>query len=124
MKVLRLGIVILFFQMAWVACHDVEIGYLITEYASYEVDSMVIRKELDTTPPVQEYADIRPELLDFREFLRLTYDTYSGVAETLEAGGGDSAETMLLTFHELTSEIGVNGGYFSDLRNFFGKGDH
>ncbi len=83
----------------------------------------VITRWLDTTPPVQEYADIRPELLDFREFLRLTHDTYSGVAETLEADGGDSAETMLYTFHELTSEININAGYFSDLRNFFGKGD-
>ena len=52
MKVLKLGIVTLFLQIAWMSCHDVEIGYLITEYASYEVDSMVIRKELDTTPPV------------------------------------------------------------------------
>ena len=52
MKVLNLGIVTLFLQIAWMSCHDVEIGYLITEYASYEVDSMVIRKELDTTPPV------------------------------------------------------------------------
>lgn len=65
MKNLKLGIIILFtLGGLWSGCHQDEIGYLITEYASYGVDSLVIRKNLDTTEPVwgpnpeyQQYLD-------------------------------------------------------------------
>ena len=33
------------------SCHDETIGYLITEDASYTCDSLVVKRDLDTTPP-------------------------------------------------------------------------
>ena len=33
------------------ACQDVTPGYLQTEYAGYTMDSMVVKKVLDLTPP-------------------------------------------------------------------------
>ena len=35
----------------FVACQDVTPGYLSTEFAGYTMDSMVVKKELDLTPP-------------------------------------------------------------------------
>lgn len=35
------------------ACQDITVGYLDVEYAGYEVDTLVIRTVLDTTPPVE-----------------------------------------------------------------------
>lgn len=34
------------------ACQEITPGYLITEYAGYTMDSMVVKKVLDLTPPV------------------------------------------------------------------------
>ena len=33
------------------SCQDVTIGFLQTEDAGYNPDTMVVKKELDTTPP-------------------------------------------------------------------------
>ena len=33
------------------ACQDITPGYLQTEYAGYTMDSMVVKKVLDLTPP-------------------------------------------------------------------------
>lgn len=41
-----------------IRCQDVQIGYLITEYASYGMDSLVLRKDLDLTPPHQEMNEL------------------------------------------------------------------
>lgn len=40
----------LFFINIW-ACQDIDVGYLITEYAGYGLDSLVIPTELDDAPP-------------------------------------------------------------------------
>ena len=47
-------------------CQDVTIGFLQTENASYNPDSMVVKKELDVTPPRLEEVDnpIYYELLE------------------------------------------------------------
>ena len=34
------------------SCQDETIGFLITKYASYKIDSLVIKEKLDVTPPV------------------------------------------------------------------------
>lgn len=43
--------IIVSFLIVIFACQDDSIGFLITEYAGYSQDSMIIRKELDKTPP-------------------------------------------------------------------------
>lgn len=45
-----LSAVALFFINIW-ACQDIDVGYLITEYAGYGLDSLVIPAELDDAPP-------------------------------------------------------------------------
>ena len=40
---------LLFGVLFFVGCHDTKIGYLKTENASYGIDSLIIRKELDMT---------------------------------------------------------------------------
>lgn len=39
------------FWCGLMACQDDSIGFLITEYAGYSQDSMIVRKRLDETPP-------------------------------------------------------------------------
>ena len=39
------------------SCQDVTIGFLQTEDAGYNPDTMVVKKELDTTPPQVEEVD-------------------------------------------------------------------
>lgn len=39
------------------SCQDVTIGFLQTEDAGYNPDTMVVKKELDTTPPQLEEVD-------------------------------------------------------------------
>lgn len=35
-----------------VSCHKIPVGFLTIDYASYQEDSMVIKFEIDTTPPI------------------------------------------------------------------------
>ena len=39
------------------SCQDVTIGFLQTEDAGYNPDTMVVKKELDTTPPQLQEVD-------------------------------------------------------------------
>ena len=50
MKYIILSIIITV-GMLIIGCQDVTIGYLLTEDASYETDSMIVKIELDKTPP-------------------------------------------------------------------------
>ena len=54
----------IFLGLMETSCRDVEVGYLITEYAGYGLDSMVIKYELDATPPVEAPNPVYEELLN------------------------------------------------------------
>ena len=54
----------IFLGLMATGCRDVEVGYLITEYAGYGLDSMVIKFELDVTPPVEAPNPVYEELLN------------------------------------------------------------
>ena len=54
MKTLYVIIGLLLLSLA--GCHDIPVGYLVIEYASYEPDSMVVRRVLDTSP-----GELNPE---------------------------------------------------------------
>lgn len=43
--------IIVAFWFGFMACQDDSVGFLITEYAGYSQDSMIVRKTLDETPP-------------------------------------------------------------------------
>ncbi|WP_141560948.1 hypothetical protein [Butyricimonas sp. Marseille-P3923] len=62
MKRMKLGMLVLLVYLLLEGCQDVEIGFLVTEYASYSLDSMVIRKELDATEP---YWGLNPEYEEY-----------------------------------------------------------
>ena len=47
----KLAIILIGIVGVFVACQDITPGYLSTEFAGYTMDSMVVKKELDMTPP-------------------------------------------------------------------------
>lgn len=53
-----MSFIIVMMSLLGVGCHDVEIGYLVTEYASYSLDSLIVYKDLDTAEPVEQ---VNPE---------------------------------------------------------------
>lgn len=66
-----LPIVALFFINIW-ACQDIDVGYLITEYAGYGLDSLVIPAELDDAPPtLVENPLLTQSLAEYPETLKL-----------------------------------------------------
>ena len=89
MKLLKLGVVMLLLQLAWTSCHEDEIGYLITEYASYSVDSMVIRKTLDTREPTLQPNPEYQQYLDWGYTPELIELVVPGLKPTILAGGGE-----------------------------------
>ncbi|MEQ2912181.1 MULTISPECIES: hypothetical protein [Butyricimonas] len=90
MKYIILSIIITV-SVLIIGCQDVTIGYLLTEDANYETDSMIIKKELDTTPPSwgtwpnQEYYDLIEMGISPEEILSWgiepTYEGYGGEGE-------------------------------------------
>lgn len=70
-------------------CHDITIGYLLTEDAGYKPDSMIVKKNLDTTPPTwgvwdnQEYYDLLDMGISEEELLEW------GIEPTFEGMGGE-----------------------------------
>lgn len=83
--ILLLGILIL------AGCHDTKIGYLKTENASYGIDSLIIRKELDMTN-VDDKNRIEKEIPWLSDLIQgvlgtapLRYELYDVVAPSAEA---------------------------------------
>ena len=62
--IIILSSICIFWGLMGTACRDVEVGYLITEYAGYGLDSMVIKFELDVTAPVEAPNPVYEELLN------------------------------------------------------------
>ena len=80
-------IIIVAFGFMGTGCQDITVGYLLTEDASYEIDSLVIKSVLDTRPPVEVP---NPE---FQRYLDYGWDAESiismlGVFPTIKEGGG------------------------------------
>lgn len=68
------------------SCQDIDVGYLITEYASYGLDSLVVRKDLDAAPPGQI---LNPDIdATIEAYLQLMPGyTYEQMYELLVGGG-------------------------------------
>ncbi|WP_292271289.1 hypothetical protein [Butyricimonas sp.] len=84
-----LAFMIVIISLVETSCHEVEIGYLVTEYASYSLDSLVVYKDLDTTEPVEQ---ANPE---YQQYLNWGYTPeqimmyFPGVYPTVWIGGKD-----------------------------------
>ena len=86
-----------------IACQDIPEGYLISEYAGYSPDSMVVRKELDTEvvkvpnpeyqEKMQEYEEWGKDFFTLEEWLEMLagYDIY----ETIDMPGEDYERVRL-----------------------------
>ncbi len=73
--------------ITFVACHKVPIGYLITEYASYEIDSLVVKTDLDIEPPT---VIPNPEYEEMLGYGIPPEDLISwGIYPTINEGGGE-----------------------------------
>ena len=76
------------FSMVNIGCQDIEIGYLITEYAGYSLDSLVINYELDATPPEEVSNPEYQMYLDMGfspEEIAMFFQIYT----TMLVGGGE-----------------------------------
>lgn len=74
MKYYYLWIIMAFLALG--SCHEVAVGYLIVEQASYDKDSLVVRVKLDTAsgdlnPEFQKYLDFGYSYLYIRDTLKI-----------------------------------------------------
>lgn len=73
--------------IAFSACHKITVGYLITEDAGYEIDSIVIKSVLDITPPVVTPNPLYDMYLGFG--FPPDFIIEIGIYPTIESGGGE-----------------------------------
>ncbi len=92
------------------SCHKTNVGFLVTDYASYQVDSMVVKTvaSLDTTAPVSIPNPVYGELLGFG--LTPDYLLSIGVYPTVEMYAGvDYTRNKLAMPWTSTALEGVEG---------------
>lgn len=72
------------------SCQDITVGYLSIENASYTVDSLVVKKELDITPP---YETSNPQYYELLEWGYTPEQLANmGIYPTILVGGGEDYE--------------------------------
>ena len=92
-----------------VGCQDVTIGYLLTENASYETDSMIVKKDLDITPPSwgiwsnPEYYDLINMGIPPEEILEW------GIEPTYEGMGGEGEDYYRLKWKQPWVSVPIEG---------------
>lgn len=99
----RLILLATVFVVALGACHEKTIGYLITENASYDPDTMVVRK---TPDPVLDAVRIEYG----SPWVSLQLQGYEGTEQihfTIESVTSDQGEEAAATF---MSELSIRGG--------------
>lgn len=101
-------LIALVMSLVFAACHKVPIGYLITEYGSYEIDSLVVKGELDTGVP-EEIPN--PEYEMMIEWGMSPSDLISwGIYPTIRIGGGEDYDRHRLGIPWTSTPIeGVEG---------------
>lgn len=109
MKNLIISITAVIVTWFGVGCQDVTVGYLLTEDASYETDSMIVKKELDVTPPSwgvwenQEYYDLIDMGIPPEEILEM------GVEPTYEGMGGEGEDYYRLKWGQPYVSVPIEG---------------
>ena len=99
----RLILLATVFVVALGACHEKTIGYLLTERASYDTDTMVVRK---TPDPVLDAVRIEYG----SPWVSLQLQGYEGTEQihfTIESVTSDQGEEAAATF---MSELSIRGG--------------
>lgn len=104
MKVSLLGILLGIIS----ACQDVPVGYLITEYAGYGLDSLIVKYELDATPPV-EMPNPRYEMMLNRGYTKEQLERLQ-IYPTILSGGGEDYTRVTYNIPWVGSSIeGIEG---------------
>ena len=112
-KIMRIRIIticcLVFSSAIMINCQDITIGYLITEYASYSVDSMIVKKNLDTTPP-SEIPNPRYEMYIEMGFTPQEIADWFDILPTMMSGEGEDYERVLRDIPWVSSAIeGIEG---------------
>ncbi|WP_018337816.1 hypothetical protein [Butyricimonas synergistica] len=116
---IRIGIIALFVWLISVRCQDVTVGYLSLDYAGYEIDSLVVKKELDITPPIETP---NPTFQTFVNIFKMDPgDVISmGIYPTIKTGGGEDYDRNLYGIPWTSTPIeGVDGTsqIYVDIKN-------
>lgn len=109
MKYLKYVIYLVVLVLVITSCHKVTVGYLITEYAGYGIDSLVVKAELDTTSPIEIP---NPEFEMYLEWGMSPEDIieYIGIYPTISIGGGEDYDRYRLGIPWTSTPIeGVEG---------------
>lgn len=87
-----------------VSCHETTIGYLVTEYASYDPDSLIVRRVLDNSPgePNPEFQMYLDMGLSFIDIINM------GIPERINAGEDYNRDRLGLPWASTTIQ-GVEG---------------
>lgn len=102
-----------------VGCQDVTVGYLSLDYAGYEIDSLVVKKELDVTPP-DESPNPKYNMfvnvfgMDPGEVIAM------GIYPTIKTGGGEDYDRNLYNIPWTSTPVeGVDGTaqIYVDIKN-------
>ena len=98
-----------FLGVVMMNCQDITVGYLITEYASYSIDTMVVKKDLDVTPP-HEVPNPRYEMYISMGLTPEQIADRYGVFPTMLGGEGEDYERVLRDQPWVSSAIeGIEG---------------
>lgn len=108
MKIIKSVLISIVFIGLLSGCRKAPIGFLTTEYASYEIDSLVVKTVLDTTPPL-----VMPNP-EYEMLLQLGFNSAQliamGIYPTVSTGGGEDYDRHRLGIPWVSTPIeGVEG---------------
>lgn len=116
---IEIALMALLVWMLQVGCQDVTVGYLLLDYAGYEIDSLVVKKELDTTPPIETPNPT------YNIFINVFgWDAAdciaAGIYPTIKTGGGEDYDRDLYNIPWTSTPVeGVDGTaqIYVDIKN-------
>lgn len=105
---IKISCIVLFAWFALPACQEITVGYLSLDYAGYAIDSMIVKKVLDLTPPIETPNPM------YDRYIGLGLDPETvigmGVYPTIKEGGGEDYDRDLYQVPWTSTPIeGVDG---------------
>ena len=125
-NIAKMAIILILLLVGFYNCQDVTVGYLITEDASYTVDSLVIKKELHIEPPYEVPNPIYYDLLENWGMTPAQLAARGIYPTKLEGGGEDYLRHKQNIPWVSTSIEGIDGTQpvrvsIKDIRTLVGK---
>ncbi|MCB6974719.1 MULTISPECIES: hypothetical protein [Butyricimonas] len=105
-KKILLPAIALFFIHVW-ACQDIDVGYLVTEYAGYGLDSLVIPAKLDDAPPTLiPNPDLEASVSEYEMMLQMLKDMM-GLEPPFPVGSGMEYMNSKEAFRQYYIDMGI-----------------